>query len=503
MSLLFLEEGEKTIPVHPDCYRDLAVEELVNAITGNTGEQEIIRNVFTKIPASNKTVTYRQEILNDFLSNEELCTGLNHVLSKLKVLKDYKTDYRGGGISKASVWELIDFLQQLEVYVAVIEEMNEIFKDKKLQSEALKQVAETISTIMASGGISQIKEDVKELRADISTTRSVCLGVNLSPDLYPEEVKIIAFSDGYYKVNPHDLARGSSLAGEEAIMKCMTREVEKHLSRCVRRMKKVFKGYVGMDNSFLVNLYDDICYYMLMVRFHHHLTEKGYTVCLPKLTENTKAIHMQSLYNIRLAVRGEQAIVKNDFNFSAKERIYILTGPNRGGKTILTQGVGLAAYMASIGLFVAADSYEGFRFRQIFTHFPVDENTTINYGRLGEEAVRVQQIVKDSDEDTLVLLNETYSTTCASDGLYLSKDLVHVLKERNISTVFNTHIHELAKSTLEMNEWQGESDVVSIVMEIKDNQVTFRVLKREPDTTSYARNIAKKYGILYEQMMGE
>ena len=51
-----------------------------------------------------------------------------------------------------------------------------------------------------------------------------------------------------------------------------------------------------------------------------------------------------------------------------------------------------------------------------------------------------------------------------------------------------------------MNEWEGDSRIVSIVMEIKDNQNTFKIKRSDPDTSSYAKNIAEKYGITYDQM---
>ena len=88
----------------------------------------------------------------------------------------------------------------------------------------------------------------------------------------------------------------------------------------------------------------------------------------------------------------------------------------------------------------------------------------------------------------------------AVDGLYLSKDLIRVLKEIGTAVIFNTHIHELVSSLDEINSWEGESSVVSLVMEIKDNVNTFRVKRSIPESKSYARNIAEKYGITYEQM---
>ena len=109
-------------------------------------------------------------------------------------------------------------------------------------------------------------------------------------------------------------------------------------------------------------------------------------------------------------------------------------------------------------------------------------------------------MVKNSDSSTLLLFNETFSTTSAADALFLSKDLIHILKDKGSCVIFNTHIHELAGCIPEMNAWEGESRIVSVVMEIRDNVNTFRLKRSEPDTSSYAKNIAEKYGITYEQL---
>ena len=89
------------------------------------------------------------------------------------------------------------------------------------------------------------------------------------------------------------------------------------------------------------------------------------------------------------------------------------------------------------------------------------------------------------------------------NSAFFFKDLLKVLKEKGSACIFNTHIHAVARSIEEMNGWKGESDFVSIIMEIKDNVNTFHVKRSEPDSCSYARNIAEKYGITYEQMIEE
>ncbi len=506
MSLLFLDEEQKSIPVPEETYKDLALDEVIEAITSNEEDKQIVKGVFTSIPTSVKTIQYRQEILSDFIQNEEMCNGLEKILSKIKVLQEYGHSFQIGGIEKASIWDLLDFLQELEVYVEVIEKLGAIFKDKNFSSKALQTMVEKIDRIIAEGGISHIKEDIAQLRTDVSITKSLCLGINLSPDLYPEEVKILSFSNTRYKVDYRrgsELAYGTNYYGMEAIMKCMTREVEKILAVCIKKMKKVFRQYVEMDDQFFSKLYPELQYYLLVTRFYRTLQHEGHTVCLPDISESAKEIHMSAVYNIRLAIQKNKNIVKNNFGFLKQERLFVLTGPNRGGKTVLTQGIGLAVHMASIGLYTPAVQYSGFQIYQILTHFPADENKTVNYGRLGEEAIRIRQIIKEADRNTLLLLNETYATTCASDGLFLAKDLLHVLKRKNVLTLFNTHIRDLPRGLEEMNAWEGESNIVSIIMEIENNENTFKVKRSEPDSSSYAQNIARKYGITYEQMIEE
>ena len=64
-------------------------------------------------------------------------------------------------------------------------------------------------------------------------------------------------------------------------------------------------------------------------------------------------------------------------------------------------------------------------------------------------------------------------------------------------------MHDLAKCIPEMNAWNGQGDITSLVMERKDDKNTFLLKRAKPDSSSYARDIAEKYGITYEQMTEE
>lgn len=509
MNLLCIDEKTKKQSLHPDSYRHLAIDELINMICVTDDDKAIVQNVFSEMITDTETIRFRQSILKDLIDNTELCNELDQLLNKLNVLNEYYNHNHFNKDKKSSIWELITYAEEMDIYRQIIVGMNELFDKYDIKSEGLKQVAANLKEVIDSDRINELEQIIESLKADTSTIKSVTLGINLDSTLYPEEIIFLNFSNLQYKSRLTSVDWAASIGAQKivsykepsAIMKFLTKEVEHELGKKVKRTKSDLKKYINLKGYFLLNIIKDMKFYILMAKFAHKLSDKGCAFTMPEIDDSYTSVDIKGIYNIRLTENDNDSIVKNDFSFSEKEKIYILTGPNRGGKTMLTQAVGLAAFMASQGLFVMADSYKGFPFNNILTHFPADENLTLSLGRLGEEAVRVQQIVKEADDRTLVLFNETYSSTCASDGLYLAKDLVHILKHNNVPVIFNTHIHELARSLTEINSWDGPSDVVSLSMQIVNNVNTFKVIRSEPDSCSYAHNIALKYGITYDQML--
>ena len=194
-------------------------------------------------------------------------------------------------------------------------------------------------------------------------------------------------------------------------------------------------------------------------------------------------------------------MVVNDLAFDANHNIFILTGPNRGGKTIFTQAVGQAVILMHLGAYVPCSSMSGDIVEGIFTHFPADENDTLSYGRLGEESIRINKIVKDMRKNSLILLNETYATTSFSDGLYMATDLVRFLKLQNVKCIYNTHMHELAASVDKLNNFEGNGVIASLVMQIVEGNRLYKAEIQKPTSNSYARDIAEKYGVTFEQMI--
>lgn len=520
MDILFRKDSDKkTIQLSNETLKDLAVEEMIQRCTIVPDERLILKPIVSRIPFHEDDICFRQAIFRDFLDNPELREALYEALPMIRTMREY------AGIKKAvsdkdnAIYTLLSDLRSLSTYVETCNYLYEHLSKYELKSEGLRNLREYLESIVTTEDFKQAGEDIKKMLDDLSSVRGALIGINFTPDLTISEIAAIEFLPyplhSKYKFaefassiamivqggSYHDY---TSVKRDDPLMASMGPRLEKHLKRHFGSIKQLLAKYTKLDGHAITEMYEGLTFYLDFARFAGKLQSDGYEICMPEILKTQERTwESKEFYNIRLTFLGEKNIVKNDFAFSENERIFVLTGPNRGGKTILEQGLGILSLMASLGVFVTAKSCRGIPFCNILTHFPIDENLTINYGRLGEEAMRIHEIVKNADRDTLILFNETYSTTSSSDALYLSQDLLHILKEKGSAVIFNTHIHELAGTISEMNEWDGKSQIVSLVMEIKDNINTFKVKRSEPDYCSYARNIALKYGITYEQMKEE
>ena len=177
-----------------------------------------------------------------------------------------------------------------------------------------------------------------------------------------------------------------------------------------------------------------------------------------------------------------------------------MTGPNRGGKTTFTQAIGILFLLAQHGIYVPAQSVSLSPCDNIFTHFPADENQTVNLGRLGEESKRISAIFTEATDKSLLLFNESLATTSFTEGLYIAKDVVRAMRCLGARTVFNTHMHDLAADPDEFNSLRGDLDVASLITGVHEGQRSYKVYLAPPEGVSYARDIAEKYGVSFAQL---
>ena len=212
------------------------------------------------------------------------------------------------------------------------------------------------------------------------------------------------------------------------------------------------------------------------------------------------------MYNPALAMKLKETnpdakIVCNDLSFDADGGIYILTGPNSGGKSIFACGIGILQIMFQLGMPIPASDGAISPVDGIFTHFPNEVESSTADGRLGSECALVKRIFEKLTPNSLVLLDETFSGTGSFEGSFLAADVLAALSARGVHAIYCTHLHELTTHIPEINSRSEGCAKVATLSAGSEGDERFRILRRAPDGRSYAARIAAKYGLSYEELM--
>jgi DNA mismatch repair ATPase MutS len=184
----------------------------------------------------------------------------------------------------------------------------------------------------------------------------------------------------------------------------------------------------------------------------------------------------------------------------------VITGANQGGKTTYVQGAGLLQVMAQAGLFVPAERATVSPADTVITHFPSGEAGSIETGRLSQELGDLAHMFDGATPDSLLLLNESLASTNAAEALVVAEEMLSALRRVGTRTIYATHLHEIADRLEHINEPPDAGPAVrGLTAETEwDGQSvrrTYRIVPGSPAGRSFARDLARKHGISYEQLI--
>lgn len=527
-SLLYPEGKEPAYKTMGDeVINDLSLNLICDNLTESDYEKNIIKRIMTRIESDPEVIRYRSEIFDDILRFPKLRDGIKDLLEQLDYLKNL--EHSAKDKTAEPIWQLINRLQELHAYINCISGINDSLSGNDIKSEGLRKLREYVESVYGENGFGELKEDIMELVGSIGKVHSISLGVNLDQYMRPIEVGIVSLNDESFSrpgllkkfldftSKKNEIHHGTSfkgmtkintpakVAGEDQLMMNLTRVISDMLSSSVKSLKNTLSRYVNISGYSLTKLIPEFIFYIRWAEYCTKLIDLGLPMSKPIILDaKCREIRCKDLFNLKLGISQQKGnkidIVCNDIEFNSEHGIYIMTGPNRGGKTTFTQAVGLLVVLAQCGVYVPASNAEISPVDNIFTHFPVDENMTANLGRLGEESKRLSEIFTAATNRSLLLFNESLATTSLAEGLYIAKDVVRALRYLGARTVFNTHMHELAMNLDVMNSYEGDMKVASLITGIHEGQRSFKVFLAPPEGVSYARDIAEKYGVTFDQL---
>jgi DNA mismatch repair ATPase MutS len=293
----------------------------------------------------------------------------------------------------------------------------------------------------------------------------------------------------------------------------LVRDLRHLLSDVVAPVASALERFARISTDRLGQLGAELGLLLGAARLFACLKSGGLGVCCPtSLDMADRRAELGDAYDIGLALSQlEQGggVVANAVRFGAESgRVWVLTGPNRGGKTTYTRAVGVAQVLFQAGLFVPASSGCLSPVDAIFTHFPTREDVRPGQGRLDLEAERLYAIFREATPRSLILLNEALSGTSALEALDLAQGLVRGLRLLGARAIYVTHLHELASQVDEINaDTPGDGQVASLLAELDEGDAgvgsgrrTYRIAPHPPRGISFAAEIAEQHGISFQQL---
>ncbi|MBR5817107.1 MAG: DNA mismatch repair protein, partial [Clostridia bacterium] len=117
---------------------------------------------------------------------------------------------------------------------------------------------------------------------------------------------------------------------------------------------------------------------------------------------------------------------------------------------------------------------------------------------------RLKEIFDAVSPDSMILLDESLSSTGAYEATYIASEILAGFATLRCRGIFSTHLHDLAANIAEINTRsleRGGVAVDTLVAGIEEGKRSFKIYRAKPDGKSYARDIADKYGLSFDELM--
>jgi DNA mismatch repair ATPase MutS len=478
---------------------DLNLDQIFESII--VGREEYNLKPFLTIPLNNiKTITYRQEILQE-LERKSL---LKHIESFAGKMHDMREHLAQANKVSHELQKERWFLDAVEIYCHAVSCLADEFLHLDVKSKGFRSFREYLKTYINS-------EDFKSLQAETKKLKDELLRITFCIDIrgrhiivrkYETEPDYSAEVEQTFRKFQQGAVKDYNFTFPDSVkMNHIEKGVINRIARLYPDIFSSLRVYCTRRRDYLdktIRRFDrEVQFYLAYLDFIAKFGLKGLKFCYPHVFDQSKEIYAYGTFDLALAnklIHEDSTVICNDFYLRGHERVFVVSGPNQGGKTTFARTFGQLHYLASLGYSVPGSKAQLFLYDRIFTHFEKEEHIEDLRGKLQDELVRIYDILQQATSNSIVIVNEGFISTTLSDTLFLSQEVLKLIIQRDILCVYVTFIEEL--STL------GDATVSMMSTVLPENPTlrTYKIVRRPADGQAYAISIAEKYGLIYEPL---
>lgn len=503
VGMLFPQQDTIQQQVFPDqdpaYFEDLEISRILDSVT-KTYESYDLRPFFRFIPHQRAVIEYRNEILKD-LSEDQIGGVVGTFRDKMTMIRS-QLGLAGKSFNRYQAAFFL--LQAISSYCDAVRKLESGLVDANLTSNGLQDFSKALHDYVTEPVFQELAKQAKHHQEKLENIRYTVLlnesavtvrGFEEEPD-YDSIIK-----NFFERFQEEEKSKAENKSVEIGVW---IGNVQSRILDGVARINPdIFAALCAFtaDGAHFIDpvllLFErETQFYLSWIRFTAQLSSSGLVFSMPELVSDHE-ICAQSAFDLALADKlcaTGQKIITNDFYLTKAERIFVITGPNQGGKTTFARTFGQMHYFANLGLTVPGANVRLQFFDRIFTHFEREEALTALHGKLYDDLIRVRAILDSATSDSLIILNEIFNSTSLQDAQFLAHKVLREVIRIGALGVCVTFMDELAKC--------GPQTVSLTSMVEPDNPAnrSFRVVRREADGLAYALSVAKKYGVTYDQL---
>lgn len=480
----------------PTYFHDLNLNQIVDTIVEGKKEYNLKPYFYTPL-YDRDTVHYRLEVMKD-LENIDLLSSIKTFARNMQTIRDYLRRYEKLHYYYQKEYY---FLEAVRTYCEALQSLSAELLRQSLNSEGFWGFRDYLGEYTSSKEFIALFEEAKSIITKLNSIKynmiikGGCITVYNyeGENNYRIEIEktFEKFQQGSVKNFLREYQMGYDMNHVEA---AVLDNVVKLNPEIFQVMDNFCKNHSDFLSKVVLTFDREIQFYVSFIDYMARFKLYGLSFCYPTIGDS-KEIYNYGGFDLALAnnlIKSSQQVICNDFYLKDQERIFIVTGPNQGGKTTFARTFGQLYYLASLGCMVPGTGAQLILPDKIFCHFEKEETEIAHSGKLKDDLIRIHDILKEATPNSIIIINEIFSSATLKDAIYLGEKIIDKIIAADLLCVCVTFIDELATYSHKI------VSMSSTVLDEEPSARTYKIIRKSADGLAFAISIAEKYRLTYD-----